>query len=74
MVDVLRRLDTKWERKKLVWADDLEREPPLFNMLIKKHTPSAQLLIQAFSIRQQLYGAGRHNKNSTDMYASDTWT
>jgi len=52
MVTVLRGLDTKWKRKKLVWANRPETESPEFKKLAREYVPSVLYLTQAFYLRQ----------------------
>lgn len=64
MADVLRGLDTKWERKKLVWTNRPDTEPPEFKKLAREYTPSALFLTQAFYIRQLESGNARPRKRT----------
>ena len=52
MAGILRRLDTKWEQKKLVWTNHPETEPPEFKKLARKYVPTVLFLTQAFYIRE----------------------
>ena len=52
MASVLRRLDTKWKQKKLVWMNRPETEPPEFKKLAREHVPCVLFLTQAFYLRQ----------------------
>ena len=52
MASVLRGLDAKWERKKLVWTNRPDTEPPEFKKLAREYVPSVLFLAQAFYIRE----------------------
>ena len=52
MTSVLRRLDTKWERKKLIWENRPWAEPSEYKKLARVHVPSVLFLTQAFYLRQ----------------------
>jgi len=52
MTTVLRGLDTKWERKKLVWSNRPELESPEFKKLAREYVPNVLFLTQAFYLRQ----------------------
>jgi len=51
MKSVFRRLDQRWEEKKLVWVDCLESESPKFMELAKKYVPCVLDLALAFFLR-----------------------
>lgn len=52
MTSVLRALDTKWERRKLVWSNRPETESPEFKKLAREYVPNVLFLTQAFYLRQ----------------------
>jgi len=52
MASVLRGLDAKWERKKLVWTNRPDTERPEFKRLAREYVPSVLFLTQAFYIRE----------------------
>jgi len=52
MASVLRGLDTKWKKKKLVWMNLPGTEPREFMKLAREYVPSVLHLTQAFYIRE----------------------
>ena len=51
MKNVFRRLDNRWEEKKLVWIDCLGSESPKFMELAEKYIPCVLDLTLAFYLR-----------------------
>ncbi|KAF9643783.1 hypothetical protein BDM02DRAFT_3122952 [Thelephora ganbajun] len=64
MTSVLRGLDTKWKRRKLVWTNHPETEPSEFKKLARLYVPSVLFLTQAFYIRQLESGDAGPRKRS----------
>jgi hypothetical protein len=64
MTSVLRCLDAKWEKKKLVWVNRPETEPSEFKKLARVYVPSVLLLTQAFYLRQLVTGSPLPRKES----------
>lgn len=68
MENVLRGLDTKWEREKLVWTNHPETEPSEFKKLARVYVPSVLFLTQALYIRQLETGsAGPRKRTQSDL-------
>ena len=65
MESVLRRLDAKWEKKKLVWANRPGEEPSEFKKLAREYVPSIPFFIQAFYLRELLSCGGAWSSNNS---------
>jgi hypothetical protein len=76
MTDALCDLDREWKRKRLVWTHRPDTEPPEFRRLAGEYTPTLILVMQAYYLRQALYGAPQPQKRNheLELYAHDTWT
>lgn len=57
MKNVLHLLDTKWEKKKMVWVAHPEIKSPEFMKLARERVPSVPRFMQAIYLRQDLTGS-----------------
>ena len=58
MMSVLRRLDKKWEKNKLVWEDFAWKDQPFIHLVLV-NVPGVLLVIELYLIRQVETGSTR---------------
>jgi len=66
MTNVLRFLNTKWEKKKVTWVAHPEIKSPEFKELVEEHVPSVSRYMRAVYLRQELTGSIWPRKDSLE--------
>ncbi|KAF9783123.1 hypothetical protein BJ322DRAFT_1068962 [Thelephora terrestris] len=74
MADALCDLDREWKRKRSIWTQRPDTEPPEFRRLAGQYTPTLILIMRAYYLRQALYGAPKPHKrdHELELYVRDT--